>query len=287
MRYGRKMTSEHLEYLLYEKTLTTSEGQDVEIYKLQIDDDDDILKKWASHLREHYCSESEIDIFRKGYNMTRKEYLEKIKFPDEKVDTGPAVRSGDFTEILVADYVQYVLEYYVPRTRYDRKTIRNSSTMGSDVIGYKYDKRPHKTDELIIFEVKAAASETGPPSEEAVKKAKKENKSSPIKLQKAVDDSNKDVLRLAESLNAMYQRLIDRGDFNTADEVQRFQNSTDTPYQTFYAAAAVHSKKSYSEDLLKYVSTLDHICPDIKLIVIYCDKLMEFIHDMYRRAADC
>lgn len=190
-----------------------------------------------------------------------------------KKKPGPSVRSGDFTEILVSDYVQYVLNYYVPRTRYDRKVNRNSSTMGSDLVGYKCGKTISKNDELIIFEVKAKASEV--PS------------SSKCELQKAVDDSNKDVVRLAETLNAIVQRLIDRNDNNEAKRVQRFQNYTDYPYQKTYAAAAVHSNISYSETMLETVSTLNHTDTDLRLIVIHCNKLMDFIHSMYGRACEC
>lgn len=277
----------HLECLFHEKNVITAEGKEIIIYELIVDNDDDMLNSWAKHLREHYCSEQDIDILRSGYNLSRKEYLKQIKFPDASGGLGPSVRSGDFTEILMADYVQYVLNYFVPRTRYDRKTNRNSSTMGSDLIGYKCGERVSKNDELIIFEVKAAASETLPPSPRAIKKAVNESKPSPIRLQRAVDDSNKDILRLAESLNAIVQRLIDKQDYEQVIKVQRFQNSTDTPYQTIYAAASVHSNKSYSEELLKTVSTLNHNDPDLMLIVIYCDKLMQFIHSMYRRASEC
>lgn len=281
------MKLKHLKYLSHEKYIITAEGKEIIIYELIVDDEDDILYSWAKHLREHYCSESEIDVLRAGYNLSRKEYLKQIKFPDARVGLGPSVRSGDFTEILMADYVQYVLNYYVPRTRYDRKTNRNSSTMGSDLIGYKCGERVNSNDELIIFEVKAVASETPPPSPGAIQKAINESKPSPIRLQRAIDDSNKDILRVAESLNAIVQRLIDKQEYEQVKKVQRFQNSTDTPYQIIYAAASVHSNTSYSEELLKTISTLHHNDPDLMLIVIHCDKLMQFIHSMYRRASEC
>lgn len=267
------MKPEYLDWLKREKTVVTSEGKQVIVYELIIQDDERVLKSWAKHLREHYCADSEIDILRAGYGLERDEYLERIKFPDEKIAPGPSVRSGDFTEILVADYVQFVLDYIVPRTRYDRKVNKNSSTMGSDLIGYKCGKKISSADELIIFEVKSKASEV-PPSTTA-------------RLQKAIDDSNKDVIRLAETLNAVVQRLIDRNDIAEAKRVQRFQNATDTPYRKQYAAAAVCSNKSYSKDLLKMVSTMNHADPDLKLLVIHCDKLMAFINEMYRRACKC
>ena len=267
------MKPKYLDWLIQQKTIATNEGKKVDLFELIFENDEDILTNWSKHLREHYCMDSEIDVLRKGYGLERKEYLAEIKFPDAKQKPGPSVRSGDFTEILVADYVQYVLNYIVPRTRYDRKVNRNSSTMGSDLIGYKCGKTVSTNDELIVFEVKATSSEV-PPAPVA-------------RLQKAVDDSGKDILRLAESLNAVFQRLVDRNDIESAMQVQRFQNPTDNPYKKIYAAAAVHSSMSFSGDLLKTVSTLNHVNPDLKLIVVHCDKLMQFIHDMYRRACEC
>jgi hypothetical protein len=243
------------------------------VYELIIQDDDKILDSWAKHLREHYCSDSEIEILCQGFGLERSEYLSTMKFPDARISPGPSIRSGDFSEILVADYVQYVLDYIVPRTRYDRKINRNSSTMGSDLIGYKCGKKVSKNDELIVFEVKARASEVPPSMED--------------RLQAAINDSNKDVVRLAETLNAVAQRLLDRHDIEELKRVQRFQNSSDNPYRKTYAAAAVHSNMSYSEDLIKTVTTQHHTDPDLNLIVIRSDKLMGFIHKMYRRACKC
>ncbi|MDD2285368.1 MAG: SAVED domain-containing protein [Paludibacter sp.] len=267
------MKPHYLDWLIQEKPVTTSEGKQIIVYELVIQDDENILNAWAKHLRKHYCADSEIDVLRAGFGLERNEYLKTIKFPDERIRPGPSVRSGDFAEILVADYVQYVLDYIVPRTRYDRKVNRNSSTMGSDLIGYKCGKKISKNDQLIVFEVKAKASDV-PPSSESI-------------LQKAVDDSNKDVVRLAETLNAVAQRSIDRHDIEGAKRVQRFQNSTDTPYRRTYGAAAVHSNMSYPETVLKTVSTLHHTDPDLDLLVIHCDKLMDFIHKMYGRACEC
>ena len=267
------MKPQYLDWIVHEKPIVTSEGKQITVFELIIQNNEDILNSWAKHLREHYCADSEIDFLRAGFGLERDEYLKRIKFPDESIRPGPSVRSGDFTEILVADYVQYVLDYIVPRTRYDRKVNKNSSTMGSDLIGYKCGKKISGNDELIVFEVKATASEmTLAPK---------------ARLQKAVDDSNKDVVRLAETLNAVVQRLIDRNDLEEVKRVQRFQNSSDTPYRKTFAAAAVHSNMSYSENILKTVSTIHHGDPDLKLIVMHCDKLMEFIHEMYGRACRC
>jgi hypothetical protein len=119
--------------------------------------------------------------------------LNKIKFPDPQEPPGPSIRSGDFGEILIADFLEYILGFWVPRTRYSDKDIRNESSKGSDVIGFKFlvDGSESPEDILFIFEAKAQFSGNSPNP----------------RLQEAIDDSRKDQRRKAESLNAIKQRL--------------------------------------------------------------------------------
>lgn len=265
------MKPKHLELLIDIGIIKTNEGKTVKLYELQSNIDEDILNEWASHFRGHYCSDDEIEIQIAGTGLSKAEYLKSIKFPDESVSPGPSTRAGDFAEILIADYIEYLLNYYVPRTRYDRKINRNSSPMGSDVIGFKTGEIGYLSDELIIFEVKAQASESSPKN----------------RLQDAIYDSKKDIVRIAESLNAIKQRLIDKNQIDKALVVQRFQNNTDRPYKRLFGAAAVHSKTSYSEALIKDATTLSHPMPDLSLIVIQSEKLMSLVHELYRRGAAC
>ncbi|NLD50369.1 MAG: DUF1837 domain-containing protein [Clostridiaceae bacterium] len=265
------MIPKHITNLVSECTLTTNEGKTISIWKLNECTDEKILSEWADNFRRHYCTDEEMDLLRAGYGYTRKEFLEKIKFPDPNDHLGNAARSGDFCEILVADYTQFILKYYVPRTRYDRKVNPNSSTQGSDLMGFKVGEKVSKSDELLIFEVKAQASNTKPKN----------------RLQDAINDSKKDVKRIAFSLNAINQRLCEKNLHEEAKIVQRFQNATDRPYKEKYAAAAIHSEFSFSKELLKEVTTSTHIDHDINLLVIYCKELMTFIHELYRRASEC
>lgn len=265
------MVPRHILNLISENDLVTDEGKIIKIWKLNECKDEAVLSEWADYFRHHYCSDEEIDLLRKGYGYTRKQFLDKIKFPDTNEPLGNSTRSGDFCEILVADYVQFILNYYVPRTRYDRKVNPNSSTQGSDLMGFKVGGKVSRNDELLIFEVKAQASNTKPQK----------------RLQDAVDDSNKDIKRIAFSLNAVNQRLCEKGFLKEAEIVQRFQNATDRPYIEKYAAAAVHSDVSFSEDILKEVNTAEHIDPNLHLLVIHSKDMMTFIHELYERASRC
>jgi len=125
--------------------------------ELRHKDDGQVFSAWPKHFRNHYCDDGQIDALRNGTNFSRAEYLRKIKFPNPKEAPGPSIRSGDFGEILVADYVEFALDYWLPRTRYDHKAVRNESTKGSDVIGFKVvtPGSNDPNDALAIFEVKA------------------------------------------------------------------------------------------------------------------------------------
>ncbi len=132
-------SSKHTKWLVNTgEKLKTSDDEEVEVWDFRHKDDDDVFSAWAKHFRNHYCLDTEIDYCRKGLGCTRAEYLNRIKFPDLKVAPGPSIRAGDFGEILVADFLEYLLGFWVPRTRYGDKTIRNESTKGSDTIGFHF-----------------------------------------------------------------------------------------------------------------------------------------------------
>ncbi|MEO6390628.1 MAG: Hachiman antiphage defense system protein HamA [Pyrinomonadaceae bacterium] len=172
---------------------TTFEGKTIEVWELRHQMTEDTLKEWATHLRSHYCDVDEIDVLREGTSFSRAEYLEQIKLPDHQSGLGPSIRAGDFGEILIADYLEHKLAFWVPRTRYGNKAVRNESVKGADVIGFRFNNDGvEKADTLAIYEVKTQLSGT----------------TTTGRLQDAIDGSSKDELRRAESLNAIKQRLL-------------------------------------------------------------------------------
>ncbi|EMS74333.1 hypothetical protein H318_14743 [Enterococcus durans IPLA 655] len=260
-----------IEYFIREENVVTNQGKDISIIKIDINNDEDVLKQWAIHLRNHYCSLEELDELREGPGLSRLEFLRDMKFPNPTLGLGSATMSGDFSEILIADYIEYILNYIVPRVRYRQKANRNTSTQGSDLIGYKVESIETNSinDELLIVEVKARNSESNP---EAT-------------LQNAVDHSEKDIVRIAESLNASYRMLKNYNEYEGMRLVRRFQNPTDRPHKRTFAAASVHSDTSFSVDLLKQVDISKHP-EDVKLIAIHSPNFLTFIKEMYVRAAN-
>jgi hypothetical protein len=256
------MSSSHIKFL--EKTQTslkTSDGKTVEVWELKYTQCQTTLSSWAKHFREHYCLDSQIDTLRSGTGKSRKEYLESIKFPDVATRPGPSTRAGDFGEILVADFLEFIEKYTVPSrtTRYSNKTNRNESTKGSDVIAFKFANSPtsNPKDELAIFEAKAKF--TGKPTSQDTKK----------RLQDAIDDSGKDRLRIAESLNAMKQRFIDKYDDVNVRKIERFQNEADNSYKTTNGAVALVCDSNYSTDIASTSNANNHPNKsNLRLIII-------------------
>ena len=235
--------------------------------------DDAVLSAWAKHFRNQYCHDDQIDDLCRGTRLTRAEYLRTIKFPDESAGWGPRIRAGDFGEVLVADYIEYVLDYWLPRTRYDNKVVRNESTKGTDIIGFKVvtPGRDDPKDVLALFESKAQFTGDTPSG----------------RLQAAVDGSAKDEIRKAESLNAIKQRFLDRACAAEVQTVERFQNLEDRPYLEEYGAVALLSSSVFSMKDIGATTTAAHPhAGNLTLIVIHGSDLMPLVHELYRRAAD-
>jgi hypothetical protein len=91
------------------ETLATSDGHCIDVWELRVPATAGYLSAWASNFRQHYCSESEIDDLRAGTGLSRAEYLTQLVFPDKTAAPGPGIRAGDFAELLISDYVEYLL----------------------------------------------------------------------------------------------------------------------------------------------------------------------------------
>lgn len=266
-------TSEHLNWLIDTgERLSTADGKSVQVWEFRYRNDDVILSAWAKHYRNHYCLDCEIDELRDGTGLSRTGYLCKLVFPDKSKAPGPSIRAGDFAEILLADFLEFILDFWVPRFRYDEKAVRNESTKGADILGFRLvTQEESPEDTLSAFEAKAKL--TGKPVN---------------RLQDAVDDSVRDFyIRKAESLNALKRRFIRSGDRDEAQRIQRFQNKTDRPYCEISGAAAILSKSAFDHRLIAATDSSKH--PNnsaLNLIVIKGKNLMPLVHELYRRAAD-
>lgn len=277
-------SSNHTKWLVDTGTrLKTIDGKGVEVWEFHHQKDETVLSEWAKHFRNHYVLDTEID-FLKG-KRTRQNYLNDIKFPSATSKLGPGIRAGDFGEILVADYLEWILKLWVPRVRWASKVIRDESPKGSDVIGFQFQQKEgafSPDDLLVVFESKTKFSVSGG-----------------NRLQDAVNDSAKDHLRIDESLNFIKQKLFDKGRITEAQLIERFQSPVDSPYRESYGAVAIISEEHFDTTELsatdctkvpkssKSKQLIQH--PNLKnliLLVIKGKDLMSLVHELYKRAAD-
>lgn len=254
------------------ETLETADGQTVEVWEFNYEDDEDAMREWARHYREHYCSDDELPFLVEGTGKTKSQFLNEIKFPDRRAKPGPSTRSGDFAEILVADYIEYVLGYWCPRqVRYEDRMNRNVSTNGCDILGFKFVQKGkiNPDDELFLLESKASFRPT------------KANR-----LQDAIDGSIEDMTREGMSLSAIKQRLRKKS-LEEAAKVQRFQLQSDRPFRRINGAAVVLEDDVYDEmDLESADASLHPNVDNLRLIVIKGISMMDLVHKLYEVAAD-
>jgi hypothetical protein len=277
-------TNEHVKWFVDTgERLKTADGKDVAVWEFRHEADAVVLSAWSKHFRNHYCLDANID-FMRG-KRSRKDYLNEIKFPSKTTKLGPAVRAGDFGEILVADYLHWVLDFWVPRVRWGSKVVRDESPKGSDVIGFKFFKKSGTSskDVLAVFESKAKFSKGSGES----------------RLQDAINDSAKDHIRIDESLNYIKQKLFECKEFEQSKLIERFQSPVDLPYQESYGAAAIITEEHFEADEVTSADTrkipkskkskevIPHPNRDhLVLLLIKGTDMMTLVHELYRRAAD-
>lgn len=104
----------HLHWLVDtgERQVTVG-GHEVEIWALNPEENAAVLSAWARHFRQHYVTDEDLPALVDGTELSHTEYLRTLVFPDARAAPGPSLRSGDFGEILVADYIDFVLGYWL------------------------------------------------------------------------------------------------------------------------------------------------------------------------------
>lgn len=252
--------------------LTSTCGRQVAVWELGVNVDDPLVSEWARHFRQSYCSDSDIDLLRE--DLSRKDYLNTMVFPHPSQKPGPSIRSGDFAELLISDFLEYARGFWVSRFKYQDKASPNESVKGSDVIGFHQETPGSASlgDTLIVCEVKAQL--TG---------AKYKNR-----LQDAINDSSKDIehLRLATSLNAIKRRAVTGNLKDKVELISRFQRKTDSQFILKSTAAAVLTDDVYDADSVSAVDCSKHSnIGNLELIVVTGKQLMKLAHKLYEVAA--
>lgn len=267
------MLPNHLKGLnLRSSGLKTAEGHTIHVWEFSPPTDPVLLDNWALHFRRQYCTDQELPELLSGTGMTVEQYLNAYIFPDKTKAPGPSIRSGDFAEILISDYLEFILNLWVPREKYAEKASNNESVKGVDIMGFhQLDAvTPLPADALYAFEVKASLS----------------GGTYGGQLQNAVSDGSSDQhVRLAVTLNATKRRYLRERKTLEVSRISRFQNPTDNPYKYVSGAVAVLCHTAFNEEeLAKTLANAHSNVEDLYLMVVRSDLQMQLVHELYERA---
>ncbi|WP_176552724.1 Hachiman antiphage defense system protein HamA [Levilactobacillus brevis] len=256
------------------------EEKNIEVIAVQAQFDNiELITDWAKSFRHKYISDEDLlegmeDI---GENEPI-DFLKEMIYPENK-----KFKSGDFGEILVAEYLMYTENFWVPTLslRYSEKSNKEESTKGSDIIAIRFDQDPaHESvyDLLCIGEVK-----TGSTSTSTIRG----------RLQDAINGSNKDSIQLLNAkrgsvgLNAVKLKIKHRepkenqGEYSYR-EIARFENPIERPYQTQYVAAAVVDQKHINQNTVKKVVTKESQHVDsLRMIAVGVSDIQKLIDALY------
>jgi hypothetical protein len=151
--------------------------------------------------------------------------------------------------------------------------VRDESSKGSDVIGFKYVAKGETSDgdTLYVYEVKTRFT----------------GGSGNHRLQDAIDGSAKDEVRIGESLNYVKQKLYERRELDEAGAVERWQSPEDSPYKINYGATTLVEAGVFSAEDIKSADASSHPhSQSLSLLVIRGSDMMRLVHDLYDRAAN-
>lgn len=262
----------HIASLTKVSTLTSVCGRTIAVWELSVKVGDALVSDWARHFRQSYCADTDIDLLR--LDLSRKDYLTTMVFPHATQKPGPSIRSGDFAELLISDFLEYVQGFWVPRYKYSDKASPNESVKGSDVLGFRQAQPGVASvqDTLVVCEVKAQL--TGVKYKD--------------RLKTAVADSSKDIghLRLATSLNALKRRAVIGKLQDKVELVARFQKKTDAQFVLKSSAAVVLTDHLFDATSVANVDCSSHAnFHNLELIVVKGAQLMQLVHKLYEVAA--
>ena len=259
----------YVRWFVEETTIALSDGTHIPCYRLDHTKDEDVLNEWALHLRRHYESDESLAESVEETGLSAAEYLRDYVLPGTQ-NLAAACRSGDFTEILVSDLLEFVHHYKVPRCKQQNRANKDRSTQGTDIVGYRYansDGTASVKDELVAAEVKGKLSSDNYEV-----------------LKKAADDSQVDEFRLATTLNFYRKQLKMSGDIEGARRIARFQQKSEAQFSIRYLGVGVTSIGQIENNVIPDYSSDDlMLSTGHEVFLIHGEKLMTLAHDLYAR----
>lgn len=251
-------------------------GHPCSCYMIDWSVDDNLLDEWAMHVRRHYVRDDDLQHYASFLGISVSEYLKHHKIPqyDGEDRRGSSIIPGDFAEILMADILQFMEDYIVPRYKHVMRTNPYASEQGSDVIAYRYAKEagnPSREDELVVMEVKSAV---GRKSDRVVGE----------RITSAITGSvkDRDKARDAMTLSYLMERSLKEGDLETAADLKRFMNRGDHPWTDSYRSAVTFDTAVLRGGVIE-IDDLPVDFPGIPLTFVKAKDFLALIKDVYAR----
>ena len=268
-------------WIISESRIKLEEDKEVECYFLDYDiSNEETLNAWAKHIRRQYESDTSLDESIIALGLEKEEYLRGLVIPQKEMVKGPMTRSADFGEIIIADLIQYIKNYDVPRCKMYNRATPTQSQQGTDILAYKFinaNYSPSDNDEMLAIEVKWGASK---------------NNYSP--LIDALKDSKKDKYRAGITLNFYRKQLMMMGNTDEALRISRFQKKSEVNYKIkMISAAGINKLKVDAMDLCQLVETESNLKENPLeisgidgIFLMHCDRMMDLIHELSERCIE-
>lgn len=260
----------YLDWIIEEQGIVFNDGVPLNSFKITYDiSNEETLDQWAQHIRRHYIRDEDLEESLEDLPYTKEEYLKEYIIP-QKDRQGAVARSSDITEILVADILQFLFDFEVPRIKQLNRSNKNLPEHGTDVIGFKFSEsvdKPNRKDLLIAAEVKAALSKTSYDT-----------------ISNAVNHSKKDNFRIATTLDYYRLKLKRYGDKENAKKVLRFQLKSEHPYEISYNAFAITNLENINSNTIVQINGADlNVKLNQNVYFIHGRDLMTLTHNIYDR----
>lgn len=269
---------EYLHWIIKEEGIIENNSIPIKCFRIEYNNDSEVLDDWALHIRRHYISDDELKEDCEILEQTPEEYLRSSVIPQKDVHLGPTSRSNTITEILISDLLEFVYGFHVPRIRQINMSGATVSEHGTDVIGYRFekeDKTPSSKDKLVAAEVKAVLS-----------------KADTSVIKNAIEDSAKDEYRVSQTLNYMRKKLKHYGKTDESKDIERFQLKTKCDYSIDYVPAGITSLAKLEEvidgeEKIQVIPGINgndiQLCRGKCIFFVHGKDLMKLTHEVFER----
>ena len=256
----------YIDNIHFSKDVLLDGGSVVHCYHLENAFDEPIINEWALRIRREYISDENLDLISKG--VDREQFL-RDKIPTKTIKYGPRTISGEFAEIIAADFRRFVLNENVFGSRNNTKATPASPIQGCDIVSCLVGEEFSEKDELIMTESKSFLSST--------------NYSV---LLEAAKDSEKDSLRIGFTLAFYAGRFAELKMQDQLDMITRFINRAQMKCIEKYEGSCITIDKTLNEVLIKS-SMASYVGNPKEMYFIYGIDLMDLAHRVYERALKC